>query len=47
MYLMYIICIGLCDCDWNNAEEMFVCAIPLTGTDVDRTLTSSCRMEPD
>lgn len=30
MYLLYILCIGLCDCYWNNAEEMFMCVIPLT-----------------
>ncbi len=23
MYLLYILCIGLRDCYWNNAEEMF------------------------
>lgn len=22
MYLLYILCIGLCDCYWNDAEEM-------------------------
>lgn len=30
MYLLYILCIGLHDCYWNNAEEMFMCVIPLT-----------------
>lgn len=26
MYLLYILCIGSCDCYWNNAEEM-MCVI--------------------
>lgn len=50
MYLLYILCIGSCDCYWNNAEEM-MCVIStdllaiLEQTWKKKLLTSSCKME--
>lgn len=29
-YFMYLLCIGLHDCYWENAEEMFLDGDPLT-----------------